>query len=307
MSENPDSQTQTRRGFWHRRKRDTENASGADRTSNSPDMPDLDALLPNTDAEALAALSSLPPDTVRQVKITPPAERYPPVAPQAAPERAQTQRVGMAEKAKRAAQRRRNRRFNRITALSLIGSVVLAMIYITIWTNPYSALNPLPPPTAYYYVTATPAAEIASNPLPAPPSQPQATATALDFADYPFALADGIAYQANTNGRGCEWASIGGTVRAADGTGLTGYRVRIVQAQNENAGANFDEVVFSGSARTFGEGGFELLLGGTPQEATYNVQLLSARGVPLAPTIPITTRADCDANVVLLNFIQTSD
>ena len=60
------------------------------------------------------------------------------------------------------------------------------------------------------------------------------------------------------------------SVADVGGQPLNGYRVRITSPED----ASLDESVFSGSTLTFGAGGFELPLGGAPQEES-NVALVS--------------------------------
>jgi hypothetical protein len=65
-----------------------------------------------------------------------------------------------------------------------------------------------------------------------------------------------------------------------------------------------DETVFSGPATNFGAGGFELPLIGTPKQAEFTVQLFSPQDEPLSEPITVTTRADCESNVVVINFVE---
>ena len=68
-------------------------------------------------------------------------------------------------------------------------------------------------------------------------------------------------------------------------------------------GTNLNETVFSGAALTFGAGGFELFLNGTPQAQTYSVQLLDPQSKPLSPAYSVATKETCDQNVAILQFI----
>src|SRR5690606_8231075 len=99
------------------------------------------------------------------------------------------------------------------------------------------------------------------------------------------------------NAFACNWWSIAGTVRDTNGAAINGYRVRVT-------GDAVNEAVFSGASQAFGDGGFELALVGTPQEATFTVQLFSPQDAPLSAAIEVQARADCDANVAIVNFVQ---
>ena len=273
---------------------------------NTP-LPDLnlEALgLPDSDRDALEALSRLSKEDVRAPVITPQAERYPPLNPAAElePEMPQPDPAKVAE---RQGRKRRNFRNNIITLLAWIGIVGFVVWTVVIWTDPQSALNPLPPETPFIVITATPGAAV--NPLtPTVNAEGQifvvateaATATLVPTdSPYPFIVPDAVLNIPNANDLGCNWWSIAGTVTDRDGEALNGYRVRVT-------GDGVNETVFSGTILAFGAGGFELPLVGTPQAAEFTVQLFSPQDAPLSPPITITTQADCDANVAIINFVQ---
>lgn len=273
-------------------------------------LPDLDAVdLPDADAEALAALNKLT-DEVRPVVVTPPDERFPPVDPSKQPayrpQGTATRQPTTAERAQalaraKSAQRRARRRrvlYNGMSLLAVLGSLAIVVYIGILWQNPLSPLNLFPPPTPFVYITATPSPS-AFQQLPEDVQRVLATAqpaTPLSASPYVF-ISTGVTHRANTNGRGCNWASIAGTVTAADGSGLSGFRVQV-------SGNGLSETAFSGAARTFGAGGFELPLANAPQADTYSVQLLSAQGVPLSDVFNIETFADCERNVTLIDFVQ---
>lgn len=118
---------------------------------------------------------------------------------------------------------------------------------------------------------------------------------------YPFVLAaTGVIYIPNANSSACNWASIAGTVSDNSGLPINGYRIRITSPDDPG----LDETIFSGSTLTFGPGGYELPLGGAPVAGDYRVRLLDARGAPVSPEYAVRTRAECDGNVALVNFVQ---
>lgn len=190
---------------------------------------------------------------------------------------------------------------NLLTLLFVTASVAAVVMFVVIARNPYSPLNPFPPFTPLpVIVTAT-----FLPPTATPEASPGPTAT---FTPLPlesiaptamqFVLEGGIpTFTTNTNDQGCNWSSIAGSVTDSSGAGLSGYRVRIV-------GAERDETVFSGSATSFGEGGFELVLGNIPAEQSYVVQLQTPRSEAVSPEYAVLTRADCAANVMILRFVQ---
>lgn len=197
---------------------------------------------------------------------------------------------------------------NLLTVIFALGTIAACGIFALIFANPYTPLNPFPPFTPVpILVSATflpptdappPTATEPATPAPTAtftPLPPEALATRSPFA---FAvLNDGAIPAPNGNGEGCNWSSIAGTVTDANGAALDGYRVRIV-------GEGIDQTVFTGSAQTFGPGGFELFLNGTPQAGSYSVQLLNPDGDALSDEIPVTTQATCEGNVSILSFVE---
>jgi hypothetical protein len=190
---------------------------------------------------------------------------------------------------------------NLLTLLFVTATAAALVLFVVIARNPYSPLNPFPPFTPLpIIVTATflpptPTSELLPGPTetftPLPPES---------FAPIglQFVLEGGVpAFTANTNGQGCNWLSIAGSVIDSSGTGMSGYRVRIV-------GTERDETVFSGTAPSYGNGGFELVLGNIPAEQNYVVQLQTPRGEAVSPEYAVVTQADCAANVMILRFVQ---
>lgn len=189
---------------------------------------------------------------------------------------------------------------NLITIIFALGTVGIIALYSIIAVNPYTPLNPFPPFTPLPIIlTATflpPTATLPPTPGPTPSFTPLAVEKPPTPA-FRFTLASTL-YAPNGNDQGCDWSSIAGTVTSRDGLALDGYSIHIV-------GEDLDQTVFTGTTLTFGSGGFELFLNGVPQEKPYMVQLLSPQGEVLSDLYPITTRAACDQNVVILTFAPT--
>ncbi len=226
-------------------------------------------------------------------RVVPPAERFPPLpVHQEAPPRP--------SESKPAAPRRRSGRAclpNLVALFFLAATAAAAAVFVIIWVDPFTPLNPFPPFTPLpIFVTTTPLPERA------PPAAPTATFTPLAVippspAAYPFQLDPaGVVYAPNGNGQGCAWSSIAGTVTDAAGAPLAGYGVRV-------AGPERTDTVYSGSARTFGDGGYELFLNSVPQETAYTVQLLDPQGNPVSEAYPVVTAAACERNVAIVSFV----
>lgn len=241
--------------------------------------------IPNTDADALELLSQLQGEIVAPV-ITPADERYPPL------------HIDLNESASPAdspppPKNSSNRLYNGLATLFLLLSCGVVAWVVQVWNDPQSFFNPLPPATPYIEITATPFGQI--NATPDETGQIFIVITQTpDSSNFPF-VAEDVLYAPNTNDYACNWWSIAGTVLDKDGNALNGYRIRV-------QGDDLSESVFSGTSQAFGAGGFELPLIGTPSAETFVVQLLSVQGTPLSAEVIVITKADCDANVTIINF-----
>jgi hypothetical protein len=216
-----------------------------------------------------------------------------------------------------------------LTVLFALATCGVLVYVIYLWQNPYSALNPLAPPTplpvvltATYTPSWTPTASVTFTPRPTntpaptlPASEVPATATftpvfiegfstpfgtpPAEDVDYPYELQRGQPiYITNPEARGgCRWLSIAGSVMDANGNAVDGYGVRIV-------GEGVDETIASGSAPGFGPGGFELPLGNTARDGQFVAQLLDPTGNPASPVYTVATRSECELNIAALRFVQ---
>ena len=245
--------------------------------------------------------------------ITPQAERFPPlkvrqsreelpVAPAIDSSPGRKRRVG-------------NWRHSLIAVVFIIATLGMCGYYSILWSNPQSSLNFFPPATPFVEVSITPnqtqaAAFFATQteavrPTSTPSSTPTAnipTATASpENAALPFAVVGDVLYTPNTNDQACNWSSIAGTVTDTGGRALNNFGIQIVDVADPQA---LNERVFSGSALTFGDGGFELNLGTAPREAQYSVQLFSPAGVPVSDVFFVITSEDCEQNVAIISFVQ---
>ncbi len=268
--------------------------------SESPGF-DLDALPLSDDAEDLSALTNLSDQEFRPPVITPREDRLPLLT---RPED-RTPEPPSAPAESAPAKPKRAWFYNLLTLLFLLLTVAAIAWIALVWVDPQGQLNPFAPPTRIVFITATPPGYVEST-LPTADSSGQIIIVATETPQassaptqslYPFAVQQPVFYVANENDLGCNWWSIAGIVTAADGSALDGYRIRII-------GAGVDEVVFSGAALSIGAGGYELPLIGAPQEADFVVQLFSPQEAPLSEPITVTTRADCDGNVTIVNFEQ---
>ncbi|MEL7234042.1 MAG: hypothetical protein AAGK74_06080, partial [Chloroflexota bacterium] len=119
----------------------------------------------------------------------------------------------------------------------------------------------------------------------------------------PFQMLEppGVIYAPNGNGRGCEWSSIAGTVVDLNGEPRNGLRVRFINQLTLE-----ENTVFTGSSATFGDGGFEFVIGTAPEVNGYFVQVFSEADVPISEQLTVVTSEICDQNVAIVNFEQTA-
>jgi hypothetical protein len=138
----------------------------------------------------------------------------------------------------------------------------------------------------------TSAATLATTLEPLPPTK-QYTLSPFAFTVKP------IEYRANTNKDGCKWQSIVGSVVDLSLNPVKGMAVKVMGSNGQ-----IDEVKYTGTALDFGDSGFEFFLGPAPREDRYTVQLLGRTGTPISEAVTVETRATCDQNVAVVNFVQ---
>lgn len=264
-------------------------------------------LFPDDDDETMIAdTSALSSDGRLAEDLPPPAERFPAVDYAAVED--ETASPAQAQPAELSGRQRNpgNWRHDLVALVFALATFGLCGAYALIWNDPWTAINPLAPATEFFFVTETPDplavanAAITATALAEPTDDAPVPQTS--FTGLPFVLADtGVVYTPNSNGSGCDWASLGGTVTGMGGEPLNGFRVRITDADNPD---QLQVEVFSGAVLTFGDGGFEFTLGNAPRAGRYDVQLFSAAGAPLSDAYRIVTRDTCEENVAIINFVQ---
>jgi len=66
-----------------------------------------------------------------------------------------------------------------------------------------------------------------------------------------------------------------------------------------------NQQTFTGSALAYGPSGWEVFLGQDhPVVLSYRVQLFSPNGTPVSQVYEFPSRASCNQNLVILNFVQ---
>ncbi len=271
--------------------------------------PEMDALLDQIE-EDTAAMRAITAEEERRAAKN--AGRYPPLPAEAN----YTARKNMTPPPPR--KRRRSWPYNLLTFLFIVGGCGLLYVFITLWSDPFSALNPLPPLTPIPIVvsqtptpsltpvpsdTPTPTLTFTPSETPEPsltPSETPIPGTPTPFYAFtvPLTLGSRQVYITNPQQRGgCQWSSIAGSVADANGSALNNYQIRIL-------GEGVDETLISGTATGYGPGGFELPLGFEARDAQFAVQLLDPGGMPVSDVYTITTSSRCDWNISVVRFTQ---
>jgi type VI secretion system secreted protein VgrG len=293
--------------------------------SAAPPMldPELAALLDEAEAEAQAPpkpKTAPPPPEPVAVPAQPIPDRFPPL-PEEASLRERMQPTPIPIPTQTTPPPRRTRfawLYNLLTILIILGGCGLLFAFITVWQNPYSALNPFPPLTPIpLVISQTPTPSLTpvptDTPTPTPTRTPtltptitlSPTETPVPGTPTPFygftippTLGSTTVYISNPEQRGgCQWSSIAGTVADVNGNALNGYQIRIL-------GGGVDETLISGTATGYGPGGFELPLGYDARDGQYAVQLLDPGGTPVSDVYTITTSSRCDWNISVVRFTE---
>jgi hypothetical protein len=234
--------------------------------------------------------------------------------------------------------------WNILTILTLLAVVCVTSLTLMIYTQPYSALNPFPPPTllpAIVLPTATstsivilPPTWTATNTVVATPTEtPYPTATMPPTATV-FTLAgltpsptrgptatstrppSGYPFEVQKGGPvaianiyhpdlGCNWMGVGGQVVDMSGSPVTGLIIRLGGAL---PGVTIPEhtISLTGVALSYGRAGFEFTLADHPiaSKDSLWLQLLDQSNIPISEKVAFSTYENCEKNLIIVNFRQ---
>ncbi|HVO41405.1 MAG TPA: hypothetical protein VMT34_02225 [Aggregatilineales bacterium] len=231
-----------------------------------------------------------------------------------------------------------------ITAIFLILTVGVVAYSILLYANPQSVLNPFPPatpqvilviptdpptntptktftplpatytpipsltpsftatiptntPTASY----TPVIAVARTAPPGATRPPARTAATVHpqytLSQFPFTV-NPVHYVANTTKEGCNWQSIVITALDLEDKPAKGVVAHVSQPPN------LDEYDPLNQHSQIGDNTFEVLLGSTPRDDQYTIQLVNRTGGPISDLVTVPTKSACDQNVVVVTFVQ---
>lgn len=225
-----------------------------------------------------------------------------------------------------------------LSLLLLLFSVCLIGYFGLVFINPYTGLNPFPPPTmpVPFVPTVTPTLPFIT--LPAPPTatftpSPTATWTATPTQTavvtpfpvgttpapvvttppptaLPYVLQAGTpTYMPSTVWHpesGCNYLGVAGQIFAANNQPLTNAPI-VVWVSGQLAGVELNQVALPGTAPHVGPAGFEIALADHPvaSQGTVYIQLLDLNTqLPLSDAVFFETKDSCEQNIVLINFVQ---
>jgi hypothetical protein len=232
--------------------------------------------------------------------------------------------------------------WNILTVVVLLSTVCVGVVFLIVFINPNSGINPFPPPTMPVRVlldtpTPTPKSVLpptwtpTASPAPAETSTPVPTNTPLPTqeevqdneetdeedtddvvvtGDFPVVLHDGSPqYIPATSFHpdvGCNWMGVAGQVIDINGAPVQGL---IVEVGGSLAGENIGNPTVlqaTGLATAYGDAGFEVKLADEPLDSSASVwiQVLDQAGLPLSERVTFFTFDDCEKNLIIIYFKQ---
>lgn len=227
--------------------------------------------------------------------------------------------------------------WNVLTILTLLVTMICGLFMLAILVNPNMSLNPFPPPTLpqrYMPPTATVTPRIMLEPTwtPEPTPEPSSTPTlkptstiyltevpsgpitetptaspTLKPGQFSFVLQQGSP-QAIPNvirtEAGCNWMGVAGQAFSLNKSPVIGLFIQLGGTLN---GQVLDtRLSMTGTAVEYGQGGYEFVIADQPiaSKKTLWIQLLDQSNMPLSDKIYFDTYADCEKNLILINFTQ---
>ncbi len=224
--------------------------------------------------------------------------------------------------------------WNILTVVVLLTTLCIGTFFLMVFINPYSGLNPFPPPTLPPTIefptptntpkqlpptwTPTPVPPTATwTPVPTDTPTPTASPTpeaAVIVTDTPtpeqttppFALQPGnpVAIPAGVGGHpDCDWMGVAGQVIDLRGAPLTNQLIKVTGTLE---GQTIEVIAITGLATQYGPAGYEITLANKPiaSTGTLTVQMFDQAGLPLSEPVVIDTYDTCDKNLILVNFVQ---
>lgn len=226
--------------------------------------------------------------------------------------------------------------WNFLSGLLVVAIIAVLVGAALIYVNPGSSLNPLPPPTAVPTLsiptlplpatlaptsttapTSTAVPQITPTALFSPtavmstpgalPNQPTPTPTARVNSSYAFILqSEPRAIDASlfSPERGCQWMGVAGQAFDLNNNPVPlGIEVQLAGILD---GKPISIISLTGTAVIYGSAGFEITLADKPvaSRGSLWIRLVDQAGLPLSDRYYFDTYADCEKNLIIINFKQ---
>lgn len=220
-----------------------------------------------------------------------------------------------------------------LSGILVAASLVVALVFLILFINPQSGLNPLPPTTVPPpIVTLTPSPTPKQvlpptwTPGPSPTAQPfptEAQATLTPVPPTPTQENGGETTQTGNSQvsfvveedsptytenfvheeEGCQWLGVAGQVFDENGDPVSSI---LVEAGGFLGDQEVSFLTLTGMADEYGGGGYEIVLADEPIASQNSVwiQLLDQTNLPFSDKVYFNTYDNCDQNLVLIDFIQ---
>lgn len=226
--------------------------------------------------------------------------------------------------------------WNVLTILVFVSILCIISVFFFIFVNPYSGINPFPPPTlnttvAPPTVTVTPRftlipswtptnAMVEITDTPEPINSPAITNTPSEgvavmevtlipppggFSFVPRqgspSEIDGASFHPDA---GCNWSGVAGQATSLNGESVQGLFVQLGGAMP--GGDPVNNLAMTGLAPQYGAGGFEITLADKVFASSSDlwIQLLDQQNLPLSDRVYFNTFDDCQKNLIIIYFDQ---
>jgi hypothetical protein len=220
-----------------------------------------------------------------------------------------------------------------LSGILVAASLVVALVFLILFINPQSGLNPLPPttvppPIVTHTPSPTPKQVLPPTWTPGPSPTPQLSPTAPQSTDTPvpptptqangeentpsgdsqvsFVVSEeSPTYTENFvhEEEGCQWLGVAGQVFDENGEPISQI---LVEAGGFLDDQEISFLTLTGMADEYGEGGYEIVLAEEPVASQNSVwiQLLDQTNLPFSDKVYFNTYESCDQNLVLIDFVQ---
>lgn len=195
-----------------------------------------------------------------------------------------------------------------------LGALVVGALFVLLFLNPQSELNPFPPSatTATQAATNIPTAtaEITSSPTETPTAtaEPPTLTPTVDEVGGFFEVQAGSPSRLDSSvfhpELGCDFMGVAGQAFNLDGAPIADLSVHVSGALGTE---NVDKIGLTGAATQYGSGEYyEIQLANQPvaSDSTMQVTLLGAAGQAISDAFSFSTTASCQENLLMINFVE---